>query len=497
MSRLRLTLLSLLGIGIAGCGGGGGGQAGSTPVGGQELQVGSLSVVSKEATPQVSTVSAGTITVTSLSASNFTSARLAATRNINSTRIAYWNNDRLNLVAPDGSHRETIPTGSFAGSDPHISFSPDCTKIAFDALDSTLPDRGRIQLFVVNVDGTGLKRLTNGKTDEYNPCWSVSNRIYYSQTDSDGVHIYSMDPNGGSIAKLTSGSVQDFEPTCSFDGAKVAFARTAGGNSSLWVMDASGSNAHVWAPFFGSQGAVSPSLSPDGKSLLFVIPGAQQSTISEVAAGGKYLSNFLTTGYNFSPSYSPDGRSFSYVYSADGTVNELRLFDFSLSTTKYLGAGKDASWSPFPAARTMVGSGGVLGAGAGALLVSQDSDGIQSVVAVDATTRTSVQAAQTGVGGGPLVYKVSGGSIKSVFYVNGARTSRLSLTAGSTPFAGVLISFEPDSGYVVSLVPFSKMNAAGNKLSGEFLGVFDRKGNRVAGPGSNVSFDRNGKAVLR
>lgn len=497
MSRFRLAVCSLLGIAIAGCGGGGGGQGGTTPVGGQEQQVGPLSIVSKEATPQVATANSGVITVTSLSASNFTSAKLAATRNINSTRIAYWHNNRVNLVAPDGSHREAIPMPPFVQSGTKMSFSPDCTKVVFGGTDITVPGSTKHQIFVINVDGTGLKRLTNGKADDYNPCWSVSNRIYYQEGDSLSEHIYSMDPTGGSIVRLTSGDVHDHEPTCSFDGSKVAFSRSANQSALLWVVDASGANAHRWSTYLDDRQTVSPSFSPDGTSLLYMSYGTDSTSINEVTANGLAPSTLLNGQYNSSPSYSPDGRSFSYIYSADNTSYELRLFDFSLTTSKYLGAATNACWSPFPTARTMVGSGGVLGAGAGALLVSQDSAGIQSVVAVDATTRTSVQATQTGEGGGTLVYKVSGGGIKTIYYVNGVRTSRLSLSAGTTPYAGVLVSFDPETGYVSSLVPFSKVNPSIGKLSGEFLGVFDGKGNRVAGAGSSVSFDRKGKAALR
>jgi len=57
----------------------------------------------------------------------------------------------------------------------------------------------------------------------------------------DGFDIYSVNPNGSDLDRLT-GARSDYEPTWSPDGSMVAFDRIVSGRYQVFTMDADGSN---------------------------------------------------------------------------------------------------------------------------------------------------------------------------------------------------------------------------------------------------------------
>ena len=70
-------------------------------------------------------------------------------------REAVW------IVAANGSRVHRLVTGS------QPDWSPDGLWIVFSAR----PPRGRSTLYAIHPDGSGLRRLTNGRTDEEQPDW--------------------------------------------------------------------------------------------------------------------------------------------------------------------------------------------------------------------------------------------------------------------------------------------------------------------------------------
>src|SRR5919108_1282876 len=90
-----------------------------------------------------------------------------------SARIAYIGTDAIYLANIDGSARELIVRG--VADHTTLSWSPDAKRLAFSG-GRTRPE----EIFVVNVDGSGVKQLTRPprkrrRTDDdwfENPSWS-------------------------------------------------------------------------------------------------------------------------------------------------------------------------------------------------------------------------------------------------------------------------------------------------------------------------------------
>jgi len=54
--------------------------------------------------------------------------------------------------------------------------------------------RGRSDILIVDADGRGLQRLTDGHGENYSPAWAVDGRIFFTAKHNDGETIWSVKP---------------------------------------------------------------------------------------------------------------------------------------------------------------------------------------------------------------------------------------------------------------------------------------------------------------
>lgn len=185
--------------------------------------------------------------------------------------------------------------GTLASSFP--AWSPDGKQIALSR--GTAPERttrGDRQIWVMNSDGTGLKQLTT-EGDNYRPKWSPDGTriVFASDRDGDfanaaareksagfGLHdIYLMNSNGTGVQRLTTGRTYlNGEPTFSPNGKQIAFRSRRDTDASgtnycaVWVMNADGGQPRNLTPI--PAGVTSeqwcnayPNWSTDGKHIVF------------------------------------------------------------------------------------------------------------------------------------------------------------------------------------------------------------------------------------
>ena len=96
------------------------------------------------------------------------------------------------------------------------------------------------QVYVMNADGSGERRLTSRPGAAFADAWSPDGRkIAFTVRSSGYIGIYVMNADGSGQRKLTRAST--FGPSWSPDGRKFAFSRVRAGNSEVFVMNADGS----------------------------------------------------------------------------------------------------------------------------------------------------------------------------------------------------------------------------------------------------------------
>src|SRR5262249_43754427 len=129
-------------------------------------------------------------------------------------------------------------------------WSPDGQRIVFTSHPVT--DNPQIsnltEIYVINVDGTGLTRLTFNAEEERAPSWSPDgSRIVYLCRIGGGGSVFkicTMNADGSDRRQLTDNTIFDGTPTFSPDGQQILFHRTVApgtpGVQQLWLMNADG-----------------------------------------------------------------------------------------------------------------------------------------------------------------------------------------------------------------------------------------------------------------
>ena len=169
--------------------------------------------------------------------------------------------DEIELMNPDGS--SITPLHVF-GSDPMLS--PDGTKIVYCSSRQSIYS----QIYVMNSDGSNIKRLTDIKTgDACGPVWSPDGKkiAYYAfalTQPSRNPEIWLMDADGSTPKKLTDHGI---DPAWSPDGRQIAFASHRDGIYQIYVMNSEGANVRRLTKHNAEDS--NPVWAPDGKSILY------------------------------------------------------------------------------------------------------------------------------------------------------------------------------------------------------------------------------------
>jgi Tol biopolymer transport system component len=138
------------------------------------------------------------------------------------------------------------------------TWSPDGSKIAFVRTRNSSRFHGHpFELWVMNADGSGQRRLTrdawhvrgplSALLDDHKhsmraPRWSPNSRkLLFVSRRNGNPEVYVVDADGGGQRRLTRDPAEDSEPAWSPDGRKIAFISTRDGERAVYVMNADGS----------------------------------------------------------------------------------------------------------------------------------------------------------------------------------------------------------------------------------------------------------------
>ncbi len=206
-------------------------------------------------------------------------------------------------------------------------------------------------IYVINADGTGLRRLTDGME----PAWSPDGKkvAFTRWRDPRGLYVIDED---GSNETLVFGWVAAKGPAWSPDGSRIVFTRWYGGQDkdiekSFWGFHWTQPADHWWKlgvvrledGYFHDlrcyPHSLSPTWSPDGSVIAYdsdfgIHLTNEEGTIGDVT-DDRSLFAISTDGRDISPVWSPDGSKIAfgfsqhdhweiYVMNADGS-NRVRL----------------------------------------------------------------------------------------------------------------------------------------------------------------------------
>jgi Tol biopolymer transport system component len=229
----------------------------------------------------------------------------------------------IQTVRPDGTGRTTI-LSRHREIDFAPRWSPDRKRIAF----SMNAARGSsIGLYIVNANGTGVRKVSTGRRDNVAPAWSPDGtKIAFSSGTASSLysHIFVKNLKTGVVTQVTSATTVDSGPAWSPDGRKIAFERCGtrrGGTCHLWVIDpTTGQLRQLTSGSFDEE----PAWSPDGRRIAFASLRTGRWNIFTMRASGGHLVQITSTrlgGLSTDPSWSPDGKWIAFESERNGPFN--------------------------------------------------------------------------------------------------------------------------------------------------------------------------------
>lgn len=190
---------------------------------------------------------------------------------------------------------------------------------------------GQRDLYVVNEDGSGERRLTFDGDDyfERGASWAPDgSRIAYAARKDGNFDIYTVDANGGDRRRITTDPQRDDYPEWTSDG-RILFTRGLFAcPCTEWVVNADGSNAAPLAlpgSVIGAEGAprgdriAYSSTGTNGISTIHVAHLAANNAIS----GDVQITTPSVGGGDFEPHWSPSGNDIVFLRDNLGADNDI------------------------------------------------------------------------------------------------------------------------------------------------------------------------------
>ncbi|NJL53956.1 hypothetical protein HC928_01535 [bacterium] len=247
-----------------------------------------------------------------------------------------------------GSERTAL-TRNHVQPDRRPTWSPDGTRIAFESA----RDVATTDIYVMNADGSGMRRLTNTAANAGFPAWSPDGRrIAYASDSTGDYEIYTINADGsGSPTRVTNNAgAQDIYPTWSPDGSQIAYTANGGLNRGEWdvyVISASGGTprnltrtaADDQSPHWSSTGQIAFKSNRSGLWQIF--------TMNADGSNQRNMSN--SNDNDEEPAWSPDGRQIAYQTGKFGP-SEIFVMDANgankRNVTNSPASEEAPTWSP-------------------------------------------------------------------------------------------------------------------------------------------------------
>jgi TolB protein len=178
------------------------------------------------------------------------------------------------------------------------AWSPDGSKLAF------MSNRdGNTEIYVVNRDGSGLRRITNHPENDATPTWSpTGTQLAFTSNRSGTPQIYVVNVDGTGLVRITEGNHSDRPTWSPAPLNEIAYTSLGPGGADVRIYDFRTRRARTVTDGIGSNGQ--PSFAPNGRHLAFVSDRTGLNQVYTIARDGTGLRQITSVGVNRYPGWS-------------------------------------------------------------------------------------------------------------------------------------------------------------------------------------------------
>jgi TolB protein len=217
------------------------------------------------------------------------------------------------------------------------------TRVAFVA-----GEKGQSHLYMVDIDGRNLKRLTETPGIVVGPAWSPDGtKVAYLSYESGSPAVYIVNVMTMARTRFSSFEGLNSSPSWSPEGERIALTLSKDGNPEVYIISLDGTTRKRLTYYSGID--TSPTWAPNGIELAFTSDraGSPHIFVTDVQGLSPRRISYGSY-YNTSPAWSPEGDLIAYVSRVEGRFQIFAADPFGISSTQltFSGNNEDPDWSP-------------------------------------------------------------------------------------------------------------------------------------------------------
>jgi TolB protein len=198
-------------------------------------------------------------------------------------------------------------------------------RIAFAAYRS-----GQWDIYSLDPTGADLRRLTNDSFEDTDPAYSPDGRyLAYASRRNQNWDVYALNLATGEETRLTTSPHYDGSPTWQPNGQLLAYESYQAGNLDIWQVDAAAAEPPANLTAASEAGDFGPAYSPDGTRIAFSSWRSENKELYLLDMTTGQTSRLTTTPTaEDAPAWRPDGQALAFV---TDDLGDREIFSLTLT----------------------------------------------------------------------------------------------------------------------------------------------------------------------